>query len=331
MSQELEQNVEPVVEPEPTPTPEPKPEPTPEPKDKGTIATGGDPEPKPEPEAKPYWPEDWREKAAEHAAAGDDKAYKRELKRLQRVTDPAGLYGMYRDAESKLTQGGLVKVPGKDATEEDIAAYHKAQGVPDEPAGYFEHIKLDNGAVIGEADKPVADSFAQAVHKEGATPGVMNAAMNWYFTQQEEQAADLDIQDDDFKQESSRDLKDEFGPSLGRFLTGASALFASAPGGADAKNEESLYARLMAGRMADGRIIGDDPHMNRFLIGLAREVRPEQTVTETGDQGGRSLAEELKDIQKLRRTDRRSYDNDAAIQARELEIIEALDKQKARA
>ncbi len=128
-----------------------------------------------------------------------------------------------------------------------------------------------------------------------------------------------------------KQLKDEFGPSLGRLLTGAGALFASAPGGADAKNEESLYARLMAGRMADGRIIGDDPHMNRFLIGLAREVRPEQTVTETGDQGGRSLAEELKDIQKLRRTDRRAYDNDAAIQAREREIIEALDKQKARA
>src|SRR5688572_24509645 len=37
------------------------------------------------------WPENWREKLAEHAAAGDKKRYNQELKRLQRITDPMGV------------------------------------------------------------------------------------------------------------------------------------------------------------------------------------------------------------------------------------------------
>jgi len=301
---------------------------------KQTIATGADTETEkkadPEP-AKPYWPADWREKLAEHTAAGDKKIYAKELRRLERIADPAGVYGMYREAEGKLTGGGLIKAPGKDAKPEEIAEFHKALGVPEKPEDYFQHVKLENGAVIGAADKPLVDGFAAAAHKAGATPAVVNATLNWYYQNQEDQAAAMDEADDSFRRESERVLKDELGATFKRKTNAIAPLFAPAPGGADIANAGGLYARLMGGRMADGRIIGNDPDMVRFLVGLATEINPAATITEDGNQSGMSVDAEIKAIQKDMRDDRPAYFKDEAKQARYRELLTARDKIQARA
>jgi hypothetical protein len=295
----------------------------------GKTIAGGEETKEPEPK-KAYWPEDWREKAAEHLAAGDKKIYEKELRRLQRISDPASVYGLYREAESRLTSGGLIKMPGKDAKPEDVAAFHKALGVPEKAEEYLKDLQLDNGAVVGEADKPFVDGVLGAIHAAGATPQVAKAMLNWYYAEQEKQAADLDEADDDFRREAETALKDEFGPSFRRSVNAIAPLFAAAPGGADITNEGSLYARLMGGRTADGRVIGNDPDMVRFLIGLAREVNPAATITEDGDQSGKTIDAELADIQKLRTSEPKRYWS-AAVQARELELITAQQKMKARA
>jgi hypothetical protein len=298
---------------------------------KGKTIAGGEETKEKEPEAKkPYWPEDWRQKLAEHLSAGDKKIYAKELRRLERITDPAGIYGMYREAESRLTSGGLIKVPGKDAKPEEVAEYHKALGVPEKPEDYLKAMTLENGAVIGEADKPLLDGVLAAMHKSGAPPAAVNAMVNWYYAEQEKQAADLDEADDAFRREAEQALKEEFGASFKRSVNAIAPLFATAPGGTDISNDQSLYARLMGGRTADGRVIGNDPDMVRFLIGLAREVNPAATLTEDGDQSGKSIDDELADIQKLRTTEPKRYWS-ASVQARELELITAQQKLRARA
>lgn len=296
---------------------------------KGKTIAGGEESKDPDPK-KPYWPEDWRQKLAEHLSAGDKKIYAKELRRLERITDPAGIYGMYREAESRLTSGGLIKVPGKDAKPEEIAEYHKALGVPEKPEDYLPAITLENGAVIGEADKPLLDGVLAAMHKSGAPPAAVNAMVNWYYAEQEKQAADLDEADDTFRREAEQALKEEFGASFKRSVNAIAPLFQTAPGGTDISNDQSLYARLMGGRTADGRVIGNDPDMVRFLIGLAREVNPAATLTEDGDQSGKSIDDELADIQKLRTAEPKRYWS-ASVQARELELITAQQKLRARA
>jgi len=294
---------------------------------KKPLAAGGEVQQQQE---KPYWPADWREKVAQHVAAGDEKAYKRELKRLERIVDPAGVYGNYREAETKLTSGGLIKVPAKDAKPEEIAEYHKALGVPEKPGDYFKGIKLENGAVIGDADKPLADAFAAAVHPAGASPQVVNAALNWYFANQEKQAAALDESDDTFRKEAQQALKEEYGPALKRMTNNISSLFTIAPGGTDLENEKALYTRLMGGRMADGSIIGNDPDMVRFLVALALDKNPVASVVEDGDQTGKSVDTEIASIEKRMREDRSAYFKDEKTQARYRQLIEARDKIQAR-
>jgi hypothetical protein len=327
------------------PAPAAKTEETPAPKggQKPSIATGGDTEV--EDKAKEAetaetkaakidrneLTEDLRKMIAEHYAAGDKKAEARELKRLDRIKDVKSLWGMYRELDNRLNGGGLVKVPGKDAKPEELAAYHKAMGVPEKPEDYFKDVKLDNGAVIGEADKPLVDGFAQAVHKSGATPAFVNAALNWYYGHQEQQAAAMDEADDTFRRESERALKDEFGAAFKRKTNAIASVFATAPGGTDVANEKGLYARLMGGRTADGKLIGNDPDMVRFLVGLAHEINPAATVVEDGNQSGLSIDAELGAIRKRMREDRRGYDKDVAMQNRFRELITAQQKIQARA
>jgi hypothetical protein len=280
--------------------------------------------------AKPYWDEKWREKIAEHVAAGDKKVFDKELKRLQRIADPAGIYGMYRELEGRFTGGGLVKLPGKDSKPEEVAAFHKALGVPEKAEDYFKDLQLENGAVIGADDKPFFEKFAADMHQVGMTPEQMKKAASWYYKDQEDRAARQDEADDTFRREAETKLKEELGPSYKRVTSAISSIFAAAPGGSDPNNPSSLFNRLLSGRTSDGRVIGNDPDMVRFLASMVQEINPEMSVVEPGNQGGMSIDAELAQIDKSRRENRAAYNKDYKMQARERELIEAQMKIQSR-
>jgi len=268
-----------------------------------------------------YWPDDWREATAAAVAGDDAKVRAKEMKRLERYADPARIYAKARELEAKLSETGAVRRPGSKATDEEIRAYHRAIGVPESPADYFDQLRLDNGAVLGPADRPLAESFAAALHPAGATPEVMSAALNWYFHNEEAQAAALDEADEVFRIESEQALRKEFGSGFARKANAIAALFADTPGGADIDDRSSLFARLMGGRLADGRIVGNDPDMVRFLVSLARDLHPAATVTEAGNPSGKSIDAEIAEIRERMRSDRRGYFADHALQARYRELI----------
>ena len=272
----------------------------------------------------------FREALAKHASAGDKKAFDKELKRLERlgIERPEQVYGLYRELDNKLNGGGLVKIPGKDAKPEELSAFAKALGWTEKPDEMLGQIKLENGAVLGDADKPALTSFAVAVHGATTATDFMNKATNWYFKQQEDNAAALDEADDTFKRESVAALKEEFGPTFKRSINAIGAVFATAPGGVDVDNTKSLFARLMGGRTADGKIIGDDPDINRFFINLAREINPAATLVEDGRQGGKTLDAEIAEIEKIMKTDRREYNQKHA--GRYAELLAAREKIQSR-
>lgn len=297
----------------------------------GTIATGRDSEvEEAEDDSKPYWPEDWREKMARHRSGDDDKAYKKELKRLQNFASPEGVYGMGREAESKLTSGKLIKRPEKDAKPEEIEEFYTALGRPEKPDEYYTNLKLSNGAVVGEADKPFVDSFAQTVHKSGMNTEQFNTAMNWYYTQQEAQAAQMDEEDDNHRIQAERELKEEFGAAFKRRVNALPVLFMQAPGGTDIKNEKGVYARLMGGRTSDGRLIGNDPDIIRWLDSMRAEVNPNATVTEDGQGTPQTVEDEIAKIEGIMRTDRKEYNRSYAKRYGELLAIREKNRARAR-
>ena len=84
--------------------------------------------------------------------------------------------------------------------------------------------------------------------------------------------------------------------------------------------------RLLGGRMADGRLIGDDPDMVRWLINRTRELHPFQTVTEGGAESSQTVENELAEIRNIMKTDRRRYNTEFADRYKELLDAQTKDR-----
>jgi hypothetical protein len=275
---------------------------------------------------------EFREALAKHASAGDKKAYDKELKRLERlgIERPEQVYGLYRELEGRTSGAGLVKVPGKDAKPEEVAEFNKALGVPEKAEDYLKDLKLENGAVIGEADKPIVGTFTEAMHKVGAPPAAVKAALGWYYDLMAQQEADRADADDEALRVGVSSLKEELGGGYKRETAALKSLFDMAPGGADDKNPNSLYSQVMTARTPDGRMLGNNLEFLKQLIAWRKDIRPFATVTEDGAGSAKSAEARLEEIRALRKTDNKKYLSNE-IQTEELRLIESLMKDKAQA
>lgn len=271
------------------------------------------------------WPDDWRKRMA-----GDDA---KALKTLERFTDPRGVYDALREIREWRDSGNVLKKPGKDATDEEKAAFAKAMGVPETADAYLENLELPDGTVVGDADKPALKEFAEAMLPAGATQEQINTAAGWYFKAQEAQAAALDKADSEFQRESDAALRKEWGGDVDRNLAAAQSLFRDAPGGMEVEGD-GLMARLFGGRTADGKLIGNDPDALRLFASLGRELNPAVTVSGSADATVKGVSERIKEIESWMQssdTDTRAkYWKDDDVQKEYRDLLDARTKMQER-
>lgn len=99
--------------------------------------------------------------------------------RLHRYASIGELGKAYLEAERKL--GESVRLPGKDATEEERAAYRKAAGIPDKPTDYkLEKAKAPTGFDYPEA---MEASLRELAHKVGLTQDQAAQIHRWHQLQ----------------------------------------------------------------------------------------------------------------------------------------------------
>lgn len=96
----------------------------------------------------------------------------------------------HRAAEKSLHDGGRVKIPGEGASDEELATFRKAMGVPDKPEGY--EIKLPEVEGIEgryELDAGFADIFRPIAHKHNVSAAALNDLATAFMTAQAESDA----------------------------------------------------------------------------------------------------------------------------------------------
>lgn len=100
-----------------------------------------------------------------------------------------------KQALSKRVEG-MVKVPGEGATAEELAAWRKAIGVPDDVAGYgiTKPEALPEGVEWNEAE---AAAFAAKAHELGLPPSAVKQLLEWQTNQlgAKAEASRKDLQD----------------------------------------------------------------------------------------------------------------------------------------
>ena len=250
-------------------------------------------------EVAPDWPDDWRDKLAK----GDEKA----RKRLDRFQSPADVLKSWQALEQKMSSGDVKSKLPDNATDEQITAYRKDNGIPETFDGYL--ADLPDGLVIGDDDKDMVNSYLERVHGKNADPSVVQETLNWYYDLQEEQIAAQAESDKSNLRDGEDEIRAEWGAEFRANQNAIRAYGDTMP--------EGLFETMVQARGPDGRILGHNPDFMRQMARLASEANPAGFVSPAG--GGsqvESVKSEIASIEKVMRDDRATYNKDTKMQER---------------
>jgi hypothetical protein len=216
------------------------------------------------------WPDDWRERWA----GGDEK----ELARLKRFASPENVYKAAREVERKFSATRPPPTLPENPTEEQVAEYRKAIGIPEKPEDYG--IAFDASLKPTDADKEMLNGFLSHMHGRNIPPAVAKEAFNWYQQSAIQQREALEATAQRERARVTTELRKEYGAEYKKNLALADEWLAAHPGVAK-------YVRP------------DNPDLEfvKDIIKLARDSAPEEVLfSGDGDAGGKSLDEQLDEL-----------------------------------
>lgn len=230
---------------------------------------------------------DWA-KLREQLADGDDKV----LKRLSRYATLKDAIKAGVEAQNKIGSIKAIQPITKESTPEEIAAYREAHGIPESPDKY--EIKLPDGMVLGEEDKPMVDEFLKLAHENNIPAPVANALIAQQLAAREQLIEQQEAKD-------SQDLIDARKTLTSNDVWGSEAklninLINNMLDGA----QPGLKEQLMGARLANGKLLGNDPDALLWLASVARDLNPLATVTpSSGMSTLQTVEEEIASLEKL--------------------------------
>jgi hypothetical protein len=230
--------------------------------------------------------------------------------------------------QNKISAGELrsnAPFPDKGTPEQQIE-WRRMQGLPEAPEKY--QIKLGDGLVVGDEDKPIVDSFLKAAHSANMPEGQVNSLLKWYFDEvvEGEQARRHEA-DEKVRTEVDQSLKQEWGQDYQKNKMIIEAFLDSGPPG--------IKDALFGARLADGTPLASNLDVLRFLADKGREYNPTITVV-PGDPTTvqKTIVDELSNIQAMmgnRQSDYWKGPKSEILQKRYRELVEARDRINQRA
>ncbi len=181
---------------------------------------------------------------------------------LEKFSDVSTLAKSYINAESMIGKDKMV-VPGVNTTEDEWNDIYTKLGRPSTPDEYNLEIALEEGEAV---DDQLFASFKDAAHKHGLSPQQAQGILDYYSaisteTLNEQSNAGMLAQE-----QSSRELREEWGRSYDDNLSKASQI------GKQYLGEDAFQLQ-----MADGSMLGDNATLIKGLAKLAM-VMSEDTL-----------------------------------------------------
>lgn len=255
------------------------------------------------------WGQDWRQKYA-----GEDEKL---LKRLERYASPKAALDALLEAQKKISAGDFKKGLPENATEEQVAAWRKENGLPEKPEQYFD--KLPDGLVLGEEDRELFNDFASKMHGLNVEPKVMHEVVRWYNDFVEDRMASQSEFDRTSREATEDTLRSEWGADYRANLNMINSWLGSAG--------DDIKGALLNARTPDGRPLVNDPALMRWFAQQVREINPAATlVPGTLSNSTQGVEDEISSIEKTMRENRTAYMRDEKMQARYRQLIDARQK-----
>lgn len=245
---------------------------------------------------------DWR-----LTLAGEDA---KALETLARYKTPADFLKSHTELRAKLSERPQVARLADDATPEQIGEYRKALGLPEigegaKPDEFLKAFGIDapTGAELTDLDTELLHGFAQQAYEQGHDPRSVKQAVSWYFEQAEAVRQATNESNAKLQKEWQADLREKYGREFDPTIETVNAYVRqSIP-------DEDLRAQIMQAQLPGGGRLGDHPaFVEMMLAGALSSGLTDRIEASSMESGGRSLAEQQREIEGWWHTDRARYD-----------------------
>lgn len=272
----------------------------------------------PAPAAAGNWGDDWREKLVGDTTTDEGK---KRLQQLQRLADPQALYEKLINQEKLISSGQMKKGLPENPTDTELAAWRQENDVPTETSQYLEGLELDDGMVMGEEDKPIVEAVLADLHAANMPKGMAKVMLNSYFKLQQQQVADRDLKDVEYRDATAAELRQVWGGDYTPNLNLVKNLIGQAP--------QEAQEGILNARMPDGRPLLSHPGALRWLATAARQINPVATVVPGSADPSAAINTELATLKGMMGDKNSEYwkgPNADKNQARYRELLEAQNR-----
>ena len=199
-------------------------------------------------------PPDGQKPGAHFSDGYADQAVKKQAARYNTEEEMAKAL---REANAELSS--RIKVPGKDASPEDVAKFRKVMGVPDDVAGYT--IKKpefmsdeDYGA---EEIQGVISHVVKAMHAQGAPQALVDHTLSAYWEMEQQRGEIIAKADKEAAEATEAALRKDWGKNYEANM-------------AFAMQESEANPELAQLVLKDGSLLGSSPHFAKYFAEQGR-------------------------------------------------------------
>jgi len=243
----------------------------------------------------PTWPEDWRDKFA-----GKDEKLRQ---RLERFASPENIIKSWQEAENKIRSGQYKRELSGEPDENEIKAFRKERGIPDDPEQY--PVEEPKDVPFTEADKAIFGDFKKFAHEANLDPKLAKSLSEWFFTRRAQEVQEFNEKIYEADINARAELQAEYGKEFKHNIALAQNFLNEAMG--------DKAEALLQLTMADGLKLGSHPEFVRLIVNTAKQYSPEAMISDVrGDNlGGKPIEQQIREAQELLRTgkpdDERKY------------------------
>jgi hypothetical protein len=228
-------------------------------------------------------PDDWRGQMLSKAGYQEGEDYEKALKQLDRVSDVGVLAKNYLSAQEKIRKGEVSNGLPENPSEEQVAAFREAHGIPATAEGY--ELSLEDGLVLGEADEQIMGSVYEAAHAGNVDAKTMSEITNAVLKSRQAQADARISQDGVDRQMTDQMLKDAWGGDTEVNINMVKGLVNQLP--------ETIKESFENARLPDGKALFNSPEVMVAMAEWARKINPSATVVPNSANPMQTMNDEI--------------------------------------
>jgi len=230
----------------------------------------------------------------------------------------------HNELRTKLSERPTVARLQDGATPEQVAEYRKGLGLPDvatdaKPDAYMQAYKIEfpKDYTPSEVEKGLVGDYAKAAYESGMDPGAVKKSVDFFMRQQAATEQAINKANVEKQRNWQGELRDKLGSRNYEAQTNVAKAWLAQQ--FDGKSDD--LANILGAQLPGGGRLGDHPWLFDLITKQAMADGFTSDVEAVSmESGGKSLAEQQRELEGLRMKDRAKY-NDPSTQTRLKKII----------